>query len=84
MRGRRSPYIFPFISSPTLRLIRTEDSFWNKICQTKMFLWQVALATAILPAYRNNMVDHHQLSYFRPGPMQTETANLVRRGTEQP
>jgi len=61
-----------------------------------MFFWKIVFFGAILAFVSDYVsdlpvIDHQYrmsvedgIDYFRPGPMQTEPVNLVRRGTEQP
>ena len=71
-----------FMINPFLTNCLPVVYYYSKICQIKIFLWKIFFL--LLYCCMLVRVGEYRIDNFRPGPMQTESVNLVRRGTEQP
>ena len=55
--------------------------------QIRNFWWKAEASSAIVSAaagLHGSLRCEYGRAFYRPGPMQAEPVNLVRRGTEQP
>ena len=77
--GARHASPLPAKENPASCHRREAGQIWKVLLARMAILWY-----SLLRQSQNALRLGYEGIFYRPGPMQTEPANLVRRGTEQP